>query len=188
MERRKISRANVSLPDAVCRLWAPRYADPPALCKARVAELGWDPGSANFRRAQQAHDEAPKTGMPNNVLSRAAGSLHDGLRQKLWMDHEARDTPTPAPCLRCQACWFEPTRPDLAGRMWFLLPFVAVDNRLPAVFCFALGPPDSSGRGFCARFSTLSGLDSIRSSRCWFKPTAGARVAFRQDRGGQPRK
>jgi hypothetical protein len=64
MERRKISRANVSLPDAVCRLWAPRYADPPALCKARVAELGWDPGSANSGGPSRLMTKPPKPECP----------------------------------------------------------------------------------------------------------------------------
>jgi hypothetical protein len=39
-----------------------------------------------------------------------------------------------ATCLRYPACWFEPTRPQSAGHMWYLLPTVAVNNRPSAAF------------------------------------------------------
>ncbi len=79
-----------------------------------------------------------------------------------------------------RTCWFELTgqRGAAAHSVSVVFrqhqcacPTDANSFRLSA-FYFLLGPPDSSGRGFCARFSTLSGTRSVLSG-CWFKPTPG---------------
>ena len=81
----------LALPDGDCRLWALRYphlgndSGPIRPCeKLGAARLGGGPGSVNFGELHAGSDE-PQPDKPNNVLPRAAGFLHDGLR------HEATD-------------------------------------------------------------------------------------------------
>jgi hypothetical protein len=55
-----------------------------------------------------------------------------------------------------QNCWFKPTRQGHPAAHSVLVVFRNARFRLGAFF-FWLGLPDSSGRGFCAGFSRLSG-------------------------------
>ena len=149
-------------------------ADPSALRKAPCSrDLDWRGPASVISVCSSRLKTSPQLECPTTCCLAPRGLCMTGFDRSFGASRSSRHSSS-APCLRYQACWFEPTRPQLAGRMWFLLPFVAVNNRPSAAFCFALGPPDSSGRGFCARFSTLSGMRwSI--ARCWFKPTPARR-------------
>jgi len=78
--------------------------------------------------------------------------------------------------IRCEACWFEPTRPGQSADR-FCRAFVIVNIRRPMcvaphrdVSILLSVDPDYSGRGLRAPSSTLSGACCSRAE-CWFKPT-----------------
>ena len=86
--------------------------------KARCRrDLDWrGPTSVNFGVLPQAHDEAPKPEYPTPFSPRRGGLCMTDFDTSFGLSRCSRRSSS-GPCLRYQACWFEPTRPQLAGRI-----------------------------------------------------------------------